>query len=225
MKIAGRRSTKPPKLGRPAGADADATRTLILEGALEAFAASGFDGVSVRELTRRLGVSHNLVHHYFGSKDNLWREAIDRGIADQLAWMLEGMTDLGESDDPFEAVSVALQLFVRVVAQLPAFPLILAQESAIGGERLDYIYERAIVPAVKIGTRHLARLEDAGGAKFDMRSLALILSAGASGRVTLSSIARKLGEPDPLGDEAVEKYADTLSRLVLNGLRGAPVAP
>ena len=55
-------------------------RAHAVENTLEAFADRGYDGMSVRELNRQLGASHNLVHHYFGSKEALWRAAIDYGL-------------------------------------------------------------------------------------------------------------------------------------------------
>ena len=67
--------------GRPPGATGGETRFEILDAALEAFAEAGFEAMSVRKLTRRLGVSHNLVHHHFGSKLELWYTALDHGIA------------------------------------------------------------------------------------------------------------------------------------------------
>ena len=49
----------------------------VLDLALDAFADQGYDGTSVREVCRRLGVSHNLIHERYGSKERLWYAAID----------------------------------------------------------------------------------------------------------------------------------------------------
>src|SRR4051812_28859260 len=77
----GRARKRRRRAGRPS-ADAGSVRSRveILQGALELFGAMGYEAMSVRELTRRLGVSHNLVHHYFRSKADLWRAAIDHGF-------------------------------------------------------------------------------------------------------------------------------------------------
>src|SRR6476659_4160909 len=79
---------RPRRVGRPrAVAGAVRSRGEILDAALEAFATRGYDATSVRDLTRRLGVSHNLVHHYFRSKADLWRAAIDRSFGTVAAAM------------------------------------------------------------------------------------------------------------------------------------------
>ena len=52
----------------------------VLDLALDAFADQGYDGTSVREVCRRLGVSHNLIHERYGSKERLWYAAIEHGF-------------------------------------------------------------------------------------------------------------------------------------------------
>ena len=98
--------------------NAAASQETILEAALEAFALRGYDGVSVRELNRQIGVSHNLVHHYFGSKDALWRAAIDYGLTRvNDTWRLD---DLGPLTDPVEKMKVGLRRFLEVMAPATA---------------------------------------------------------------------------------------------------------
>ncbi len=58
---------------RPGSPD---TRTAILSAAREAFAASGFGGTTIRSIAGAAGVDAALVHHYFGSKDDLFVAAL-----------------------------------------------------------------------------------------------------------------------------------------------------
>lgn len=53
------------------------TRTRILEAAREAFAASGFDATSVRTIATAAGVDPALIHHYFGTKEQLFLATVD----------------------------------------------------------------------------------------------------------------------------------------------------
>jgi len=50
----------------------------ILDSAQELFAKRGPRAVTVRQVAERAGVSHALVHKYFGSKDELIRAVLDR---------------------------------------------------------------------------------------------------------------------------------------------------
>lgn len=52
------------------------TREKILAAAREMFAEKGYDGVSLRAIARAAGVDPALVHHFFGSKDGVFVEAM-----------------------------------------------------------------------------------------------------------------------------------------------------
>jgi AcrR family transcriptional regulator len=60
--------------GRPPG-ESD-TRTAILTAARSLFAELGYDRASIRAIARRAGVDAALVHHYYGTKDELLAAAV-----------------------------------------------------------------------------------------------------------------------------------------------------
>ncbi|HEY0903768.1 MAG TPA: TetR family transcriptional regulator [Marmoricola sp.] len=62
---------------RPGSPD---TRAAILVAARELFATGGFSGTSVRAVAARAAVDPALVHHYFGSKDDLFVAALELPI-------------------------------------------------------------------------------------------------------------------------------------------------
>lgn len=67
-----------PRTGRrPGNQD---TREGILAAAREAFAERGYDGASIRQIAGMAGVDPALVHHYFGTKDQLFLDAVQAPI-------------------------------------------------------------------------------------------------------------------------------------------------
>ncbi|MFG3579308.1 TetR/AcrR family transcriptional regulator [Micromonospora chersina] len=58
---------------RPGNPD---TREAILTAAREAFADRGFDAASIRAIATAAGVDPALVHHYFGTKEELFRATV-----------------------------------------------------------------------------------------------------------------------------------------------------
>lgn len=68
--------------GRPRGASD--TRERILVGARELFARNGFDKTSVRAVAAAAEVDSALVHHYFGTKEQLFAAAINVPIDPML---------------------------------------------------------------------------------------------------------------------------------------------
>jgi AcrR family transcriptional regulator len=61
--------------------NAAATREAILESAIRSFARSGYDGVGVREIAGDAGVTAMMVNRYFGSKEQLFAEAVEVSFA------------------------------------------------------------------------------------------------------------------------------------------------
>ncbi|GFJ91630.1 TetR/AcrR family transcriptional regulator [Phytohabitans rumicis] len=49
---------------------------MILDVARQEISEHGIDGVSIRSIARRVGVDPKLVRHYYGSREQLLREAV-----------------------------------------------------------------------------------------------------------------------------------------------------
>ena len=78
---------------KPRARNAAATREAILTSARRAFAAHGYDGAGVREIAANAGVTAMLVNRYFGSKEQLFAEAIDDAMSGASV-IRSGMPDL-----------------------------------------------------------------------------------------------------------------------------------
>lgn len=72
-------------MARPANADAGATRRRILDAARALFAERGVDGASIRQIAAASDVSLAMVHHYYGSKDDLHAACVDSMYEELLA--------------------------------------------------------------------------------------------------------------------------------------------
>jgi AcrR family transcriptional regulator len=75
------------------------TRGAILDAARAAFAARGYDAVSVRSVAREAGVDPALVHRFFGSKEQLFVAALELPVAPGAlvaAVLADGVEGVGE---------------------------------------------------------------------------------------------------------------------------------
>ncbi|TDC37014.1 TetR/AcrR family transcriptional regulator [Micromonospora sp. 15K316] len=96
------------------------TREAILSSARSAFAERGFDAASIRTIAATAGVDPALVHHYFGSKDQLFLAAMQAPVdpRELLPGVIAGDRDgigerlvrtfLGVWDSPASTAGVAL---------------------------------------------------------------------------------------------------------------------
>ncbi|TDQ54887.1 TetR/AcrR family transcriptional regulator [Actinorugispora endophytica] len=116
------------RTGRRPGATR--TREEILQAARADFGEKGYNGASVRGIARRAGVDPALVHHYFGSKDQVFVAAMELPY-DPGDVLERVMLDTGQ--DPAEAVlRVFLQVWGDPRTQAPMLALI---RSAVGTEQ------------------------------------------------------------------------------------------
>lgn len=70
--------------GRPRAGESDA-RERILAAAIDEFGEQGYDGATVRGIAARAGVDSALVHHHFGTKADLFGEAVGAPLRPDIA--------------------------------------------------------------------------------------------------------------------------------------------
>jgi AcrR family transcriptional regulator len=89
--------TAPRRTGRRPG-DSGA-REAILREARQSFGSAGFSGTTIRGVARAAGVDPALVHHYFGTKGELFAASLELPFDPSVvvpALLAEGMDGLGE---------------------------------------------------------------------------------------------------------------------------------
>lgn len=204
--------------GRPKAQDAPATLEQILDAAFRAFATYGYDGVAVRTLNRELGVSHNLIHQRFGSKQGLWYAAVDRAFGQQVS-ELATVFDPTLSD-PLDQLNHAIRRFVRYAAEHPELLGLMNTEARIDSERLDYIYDNYTAPALAPLGQLLEYLTAEGRIRpISLRTLFFLIAHGAGAPFTLTALARRFDSTDPLAPDQVTEQATLTADVITNGLR------
>src|SRR5260221_3389871 len=122
------------RTGRPKAQDAPATVEQILDAAFLAFATYGYDGATVRTLNRELGVSHNLIHQRFGSKQGIWYAAVDRAFSQQVSELATAFDPT--LADPLDQLNHAIRRFVHYNAERPELLGLMTIEARIANDRL-----------------------------------------------------------------------------------------
>ena len=206
--------------GRPTSDDPSQISTeWLLDAALEAFAERGYDGMSVRELARELGISHNLIPQRIGRKDELWNAAVEHGfgsVADALIPVFEDDT----AGDDLVRLRALVVRFIEANAKRPALLRIINQEAAAPGPRLDLLFDRYIDPVRAFGAALLGRLQASGEVRTSSVALVyFLMTHGAGGALALPGLAERFGEPiDPADPEAVHRYAVAAADVIFDGL-------
>jgi len=215
-----RTQRRPRAPGRPRGDTADAVPLeKILDAALEVFADVGYEGTSILELTRQLGVSHNLLHARLGSKREIWEAAVAHGL-EQLERETRETAHVPEaSSDPAGKLRALSISFLLALAAHPAILKLMNYEGARQSDRLDMIAERFLAAGFEDFQRVLAEGVEAGVFReVSPATLFLLLAHGGGALFCLRPLARHLGERMRRSPAVLLAQAEEVADLLLGAV-------
>src|SRR5713101_8274877 len=201
------------RVGRPAHPTDVPPEAEILTRGLAAFAELGYYGASVRELARRLGVSHNFINDRYGSKGQFWRAVVDRALSAQVARLGAALNAPGE--DAQERLRNLVHAFHQANVAEPDIARILQYESIRGGERLEYVFRRYLVPVREAVAPLVQRLVEEGRVRpipMDVMVYAVVAMNSVNAEVPFVSLLGDTFAGDPSG------FARMLGDILLDGL-------
>ncbi|WP_132806676.1 TetR family transcriptional regulator C-terminal domain-containing protein [Tepidamorphus gemmatus] len=120
--VADSRSTRRDR--RPRTRIQTANRQIILDAALQVFAASGFRGATVDRIAAQAGMSKPNLLYYFRSKDEIYRQVLESTLATWLA-PLERLDPAG---DPIAEIAGYIRHKLEMSRQMPEASRLFANE-------------------------------------------------------------------------------------------------
>ncbi|MFI1974266.1 TetR/AcrR family transcriptional regulator [Streptomyces wedmorensis] len=198
----------PRRRGRPSRTEEESgpgSRERILDAARAEFAERGYDKASVRGIARAAGVDPALVHHYFGTKDEVFAAAIE--VSFEPAAVVPAIVA-----GPRDAIGERLARFFIGVWENPVSraPLLATVRSALTHE----------AAAKVLRTFVLRRLLERIAAELDVPEPALRAELAASQMIGIV-IMRYVIKVEPLAsadpEAIVAQVAPTLQRYLTEG--------
>ncbi|MBT2401497.1 TetR family transcriptional regulator [Streptomyces sp. ISL-100] len=197
---------EPRRRGRPRRSPQDAgpgARERILQSARDEFAERGYDKTSMRGIAKAAGVDAALVHHYFGTKDDVFAAAIEMSFEPALA--VPAVLGQGGTD----GIGERLARYFIGVWENPATraPLLAVVRSALTNE----------TAAKVLRTFVLRRLLERVAAELDVPDPTFRAELAASHMVGIAILryvikAEPLASADP--ERIIEMVAPTLQRYL-----------
>lgn len=193
------------------------TRERLLEVGGRLFAEHGYDGVSVRDLTREAKANLGAITYHFGSKDALFGEILLRKI-EPLREI--GRSVMRSSDPPEVRLRTLLSSYALHVLYGDPVLKVLFAEALSGGERLpkeaaeavnerNEIFIKIVREGIEQGVFRECDLEVAAWSFFGMLSAYVLYEPLVPGKNRGAAFAR----------EHVSRIVDASLDLFLNGLR------
>lgn len=200
---------------KPVQARAEATKSRILEVARRHFAERGFDAANTRDIAADADASHAMIRYHFGTKDNLWREA----VADMFARL---RAELGFEDgippdiDSVDSYREFLRRYIYYCARHPEHARIMISESVRGGERLHWMVENFILPGHKAYAGPATKLMREGHLPNAWHpSMIFMITSICQMPFVLAAEAKELYGVDMLSDAAIEAHIDSVLAFLL----------
>ncbi len=115
---------------RPAAELAPATRQALIRAGRRLFAERGYDGASVRAITRAASANLGSITYHFGSKRALYGAVVSESAAPLVARVTAaaGVPGAGALD----RVEAVVRAFFAALAEMPELPQLILQEMAVG---------------------------------------------------------------------------------------------
>ncbi len=196
-----------PRTGRRAGESG--TRVSILQASRRAFAEHGYDGATIRGIASAAGVDPALVHHYFGTKERLFVEAV--GFPEVPSEMLASVVAAGPDEAGEAIVRIVLGIWERPESRAQGLALL---RSAVTNEEAARML-RGFVSNAILGT--VATLARSPEAEFR--------AALVGAQIVGVGIARYVVEIEPLASAAVDEIVAAIGPTVQRYLTGDLGAP
>lgn len=201
-----------PRRGRPPLIDDE----VILEKALAAFAASGYDAMSVRALNLDLGLSHETISKRFGSKIELFRAAMTFGV-DRFVNDLNREMDATPTTDDLERLRVIIRAFMLTASRHPTLGDLINHEGISDDERIRLVNESGMNSYLIGVVEVLNRLHGAGVIRETKLRELWFLAQGAVAPLhfwALSTMFDSIDGPvEP--DELIERMTETIMHALI----------
>ncbi|MFC9130727.1 TetR family transcriptional regulator [Streptomyces sp. NPDC057099] len=191
--------------GRPPRTESADTRDRILTAARDEFSERGFEKTSVRGIAKAAEVDSALVHHYFGTKEQVFEAAITQSFAPAI----EAPKAIEEG--PLDSVGERLVRFFFGIWENPATraPLLAIVRSAVTNETAAAVFRRIVA------TQVLSRI----AGRLDLPDAQLRAELAAA-QLVGTAMLRYVIKVEPLASADPEQIIERLAPVVQGHLTG-----
>ena len=106
-------------------------KTDIIEIAIPLFARAGYDGVSMRQIAKAVGIQASSVYHHFPDKQTLYLAAIKHAFSDRSKILSDSLTTVSS---PEKRLTNLISRLCEIMNQSPEFSSLIQREILDGDE-------------------------------------------------------------------------------------------
>lgn len=203
--------------GRPAQAGSADTEQ-ILDVALKLFARNGYEGVSFALLSEKTGVATSLFNYHFGSKENLWQEALRKSYR-QLANDADSSSILFKDLSPLQYSKAMTRWFILYSARNPDLYRIMLYEMASRTGRGKWLMENIAIPlSRRLEFSHNQQIEAGILKPIPVANWLSIILGACNNFFMMKHQIRHQYDIDVFDPKEIEQHADVVIDILYNGI-------
>jgi len=194
----------------------------LLEAAVSLFAQHGFDAVSTGAVATAAGLTQSMVHYHFGTKEKLWKAAVEHLMHVRGNMFSLNLEDLRDVDD-LSRLKVMLRRFISANAADPDLTRILIHEGMNDSPRLKWLAKRYMIRGYATFNAAIESAIQSGVVRrLPVRDVTNIIVGACVLTFTLSRLLKEVYGELPTSAEAVTSLSDTLLEVLFKGLEARP---
>jgi TetR/AcrR family transcriptional regulator len=203
--------------GRPAGPHTGEAREALLRATRGLLAERGLPRVTVREVAERAGVQPALVSYYFGGKEGMLRAVVSEVAAGVRGRLLEAAAGEGSAEDRIRAL---VQAVVDAIVSEPYVPRLLIEQVLFADEAvIDEFADALARPHLEL----IREVLEAGRTEGTLRPVDPMFFMPAAVGATIffflnAPMVERLHDLDGITPELAQRFAETLTDLILHGV-------
>jgi TetR/AcrR family transcriptional regulator len=200
-------------IAEPRRRNPEATKASILAAAERRFVAHGFAGTSMSDIARGARVTKSLIHHHFGSKEDLWNEVKKSRISHyaEVQHELMSQADTGES-----VLRKSVEVLFHFLRDNPEY-VRLNTWMNLEDPKLSAIHYPDLVT---LGVERVREEQAAGRLRNDVDPRSLIVAMVSLCTYWFAAKETGLAHLVPPGEEADDRYLDAIVKVLLEGVLG-----
>jgi AcrR family transcriptional regulator len=206
-----RRRGRPPQNGHAAVDEID-----LLSLTFRTFAERGYEGTTLRDLSKQLGISHNLMNVRFGKKAELWKRAVDWRLGTASLTVTPAFDEVADDETRLRHL---IHRFCHWATEHPDIVGLTHVEGRRDTWRIDYIAERFIIPFKRRLDLLLGRMAaQRPVANISTAALMAILVQGVGYYFGAVPLQRRIGAGEEVSPQNAPRQAALMADFLLAGL-------
>jgi TetR/AcrR family transcriptional regulator len=191
------------------------TRAAILESALSHFARRGYEGASTRDIAESAGVRHGMIRHIYGTKDELWRQAISFLFERMHAEMAPSLAQF-ESGDGRAFWKAWVRWYIGYCSRHPEHARLMIQQSIMEGPQMEWAAQQFIRDRHNWYFPTIERMKAAGELpNVDTLSLFFMIGSACQMMYVLAPEIKAVDGRDVFDPIEIEKHIEAVTTVFL----------